>query len=81
MKYKSIGAAIAGAIDQTTRGMNDREYETHIKRLRRYGRKIEALEDYISVWADTPNAPEYQKGLADLATYKAKLEAEQNRGL
>lgn len=81
MKYHDIGSAIAGMIDQTTRGMTDHEYELHIKRLRRYGNKIMDIEDYISVWENEPESPEYKKAVADLEKYKQKLADEKVRGL
>ena len=82
MKYRSIGDAVEGMIDQINRGMTDHEYELHIKRLKRYANKVEECEDALSVFGEDEKQDErYIKWSKMLAKYKAKLEAEKIRGL
>lgn len=70
MKYKSIGDAVAGMLDQTRRGMTDHEYELHLRRIKRYANdETETGSDQYAKWADT------------LAKYRNKLDAELNKGL
>lgn len=82
MKYKDIGSAIAGMIDQQMRGMTDHEYELHLKRIKRYYNIIEECEDALTVFDEAEyDTEEYIKWSKKLETYKNKLETEQYRGL
>lgn len=82
MRYADIGEAIAGMLDQTTRGMTDHEYELHIKRIKRYANIIEECEDALTVFNEDEVATgAYTKWATKLAKYRCKLEAELNMGL
>ena len=82
MKYNNIGDAIAGAIDQSRRGMTNHEYELHTNRLKRYANKVEECEDALSVFGDDERQDDrYIKWAKMLAKYKAKLEDEKVKGL
>ena len=82
MRYKDIGSAIAGMIDQQMRGMTDHEYELHLKRLKRYYNIIEECEDALTVFDEgEKDTEEYIKWSTRLKTYESKLDKEQHRGL
>lgn len=82
MKYSNIGDAIASIIDQTRRGMNDHEYELHLKRIKRYANKVEECEDALTVFdEDEAETVQYIKWQKMLVKYQHKLEEELNRGL
>lgn len=82
MRYRTIDDAIAGAIDQTRRGMTNHEYELHIRRIKRYANKVEECEDALTVFDESETETEqYIKWQETLAKYRQKLDAELSRGL
>lgn len=82
MKYHNIGDAIAGMIDQTTRGMSNHEYDLHINRLKRYANIIEECEDALTCFSEEEHAdPKYKRWADRLAKYQTKLNAEMQMGL
>ena len=82
MKYRSIGDAVEGMIDQMSRGMTSHEYELYIRRLKRYANKVEECEDALTVFSEDERQDErYIKWEKMLAKNRAKLEAEKHMGL
>lgn len=81
MKYRNLGQAITGLIDQTRRGLTDHEYELHLQRLGKYSNMVYDLEDKVEVLSDEVGSERYIKAQRDLEKYKAKLDAELALGL
>ena len=82
MKYKSIGDAVAGMLDQTRRGMTDHEYELHLRRIKRYADKVQECEDALTVFDESETgSDQYIKWADTLTKYRGKLDAELNKGL